>query len=379
MSRSILSKSFVLGLLLTMALVLMACTSQVPGSATVGSAQVNSDSARVDEAAGSQLASSETSAAVEATAGSQDAQVDPEVTDLQTSEVDVAAGVGSSATLLREGSDSNDGTTIQQVSGRNIGSEGIYVSGSGTAKAAPDLATLRLGVEVTDVTVSRARTRAAEDMTDVIAAVRQGGVEEKDIQSGHYRIHPRYTGREITRCVESDAADSGVGLPGVEGGKDSPAISTVEPEGQECFQEYQSVVTGYEVVNSVVVLVRDLDNVDDVIDRAVEAGGDSFRFENLSFSIQDSSPLRSEARAAAMAEMKAKAEEMASLAGVSLGDVVFLSETFGAAPPAPLFGAERAFASIAADTAPLVSTPIAPGEVSVEVQVVGQYLIADSD
>ena len=79
------------------------------------------------------------------------------------------------------------------------------------------------------------------------------------------------------------------------------------PEAQDCFQEYRSVITGYEVSNNVTVLVRDLQNVDRVIDEAVDAGGDYIRFNGLSFSLEDTSVLQSEARAAAVSNLEEKA------------------------------------------------------------------------
>ena len=257
------------------------------------------------------------------------------------------------------------------------GTTGIVVTGSGNASAAPDLATLNLGVEAIAAPVKEARTTAAEAMTAVIAVVKEKGVEDKDIQTGYFRIQPRYTGREVTRCVaaESSTEESGESEGASGGTQEGPAAGglAIKPKGQECYQEYQSVITGYEVSNSITVLVRDLETVDDIIDGAVEAGGDNIRFNGLSFSLEDTTELVSEARAAAVKDLTDKAGELAGLAGVKLGNLVYLTET-GAAPP-PVARAEFAMAMSAFDSAGGVATPIAPGEVSVKVSVMGQYLI----
>ena len=250
---------------------------------------------------------------------------------------------------------------------------GILAVGTGRATSAPDLATLRLGVESLANTVGEARTTAAEAMTAVLASVKEDGVEEKDIQTGYFSIQPRYTGREVTRCIDAETSDSetdgnGAGQEGTT--QDIPTVAAVE---QECFQEYQSVITGYQVSNSVTVLVRDLETIDDVIDGAVEAGGDNIRYNGLSFSLEDTSTLKNDARTAAVNDLKGRAKHLATLGGVGLGDLVYISE-IGRFDP-PVLRAEFALSKAAADFDGGVSTPISPGEVSVEVSVQGQYLI----
>ena len=254
-------------------------------------------------------------------------------------------------------------------------STGIYVSGTGKASGAPDLATLMLGVQALEPTVSDARDKAAVAMAAVLKTVKDNGVLSKDIQTGHFRIQPRYNSREITRCVEVDkdmpSSEGGTSGQGT-GTTQGPATSgmTAEPKTQECFKEYKSVITGYEVSNSVSVLVRDLNAVDDVIDDAVEAGGESIRFNGLNFSIEDTSKLESTARAAAVANLEAKAKELAAAAGVGLGTIDFLGETTGTTPP--MFRAEFA---VAADSSGGPPTSVSPGQVTVTVNVVGHYRI----
>lgn len=258
------------------------------------------------------------------------------------------------------------------------GSVGIFASGTGKATSAPDLAILRLGVQDLANTVGEARTAAATAMTSVIESLKEDGVEEKDIQTGRYSIQPRYTGREVTRCVQveseeteesqMDPTPTPEGTTSVQGGETSESAAA-----EECYQEYISVITGYEVSNNVTVLVRDLESIDDVIDGAVEAGGDSIRFNGLSFTLEDSTDLMEDARAKAVADLKDKAGQLATLGGVELGDIVYLSETTPSV--APVVRAEFALAKASFDEGAGVSTPVSPGEVTVQVQVNGQYLI----
>ena len=242
---------------------------------------------------------------------------------------------------------------------------GIQASGRGRATAAPDLASLNLGVEAIASTVSEARSSAATAMTAVMAAVKEDGVEEKDIQTGRFNIRPRHTGREITRCVEVESDSSESDPPGTETDKK-------EPKAQDCYQEYQSIITGYQVSNSVTVLVRDLTTVDDVIDGAVEAGGDLIRFNGITFTLEDMSQLQDQARIAAVADLDNRASQLAELSEVSLGDLIYLSELDYAAPR--VFKAEAAAALVAYDSGG-PSTPISAGEVAVEVSVQGKFAI----
>ena len=376
MFRSKSKHLFVFLLLGVASLLALACSSQVPVSTTVGGAQVGEETAAAVQEAGEELVESQ----------SHQADVAPEEATMATAPAAVAAEMVPAIESEREAVPSaanvtdvaGGGDSPTQVSGRDgQGSAGILVSGSGRAGAAPDLATLRLGVEAIEDTVGEARTAAAEAMSAVMASVREVGVEEKDVQTGYFSIQPRYTGREITRCIEAEASEE----MKTEGGnmQEGPDLMSMasEPEGQECFQEYRSVITGYEVSNNLTVLVRDLETVDDVIDGAVDAGGDNIRFNGLSFSLEDTTELESEARSAAVSDLEAKAAELAGLAGVELGELVYLTESGGYQPP--IVRAEFALARMAADSAGGEATPISPGEISVQVNVVGQYMIGGGE
>ena len=366
---------FVISLLGVASLLAIACSSQVPVSTTVGGAQVNGETILPERDGSAEIADSLNSAEVVAT--TDQGPDNPAVVAEPATAPAVESGETAAAAAEPNVTGVAGGDEIQaQVAGRDKSeAAGIVVSGSGRASAAPDLATLRLGVEAIEATVGEARTAAAVAMEGVMASVSEDGVEDKDVQTGYFSIQPRYTGREITRCVDADgddmkeaAAESSVIVEG-------PAMvdATIEPKAQDCFQEYRSVITGYEVSNNLTVLVRDLETVDDVIDGAVDAGGDNIRFNGLSFSLEDTTELETEARSAAVSNLEDKAAELASLAGVDLGQLVYLTETGGATPP--IVRAEFALARAAADSAGSIATPISPGEVSVNVNVVGQYLI----
>ena len=92
-------------------------------------------------------------------------------------------------------------------------------------------------------------------------------------------------------------------------------------------------VTGYEVSNRLVVKIRDLDLVGAAIDGAAAAAGDSTRLRGIDFSVEDTSGLEQEARAAAVENATDKAGQLAEGMGVTLGRVVSVNESdFGGIP-----------------------------------------------
>ena len=206
---------------------------------------------------------------------------------------------------------------------------GIWVNGVGVVSAPPDLAELDLGVSATADPVYEARDHAANAMAAVIAALVGNGVDMADIRTRQFSIQPQY---EWVERLEEGARRS------------------------------ERVLVGYQVSNTVRVLVRDLDRVADLLDGAVKAGGDLIRINGINFRIEDTSELQTQAREKAVEDAMARAAELAGNAGVTLGRLVYLSEV----SDGPVF-AERAFATFAADAG--TSTPISPGEQEVRVTV----------
>jgi uncharacterized protein len=198
---------------------------------------------------------------------------------------------------------------------------GITVTGVGTVLGRPDTMTVTIGVNVIRPTVSEATAEATASATALFDALEAAGVAEQDIQTQNYSISPQY------RYDEGSTP----------------------------------VLTGYQVSNTVLAKIRDVDAAGSVIDAAVAAGGDSSIVQGIGFAVEDDTERLAEARAKAFADARAKAEQLAELAGVELGQVLRMAETLGGA--SPVFGIEN----MAADSAS--RTPIQPGEVTSEVRV----------
>jgi len=106
--------------------------------------------------------------------------------------------------------------------------------------------------------------------------------------------------------------------------------------------------------------------VSDVIDRMVAAGATDVG--NVAFFVADPSKALDQAREAAVADARRKAELYARTSGFALGGVAWITEDSSYAPPVPM-AAMRAGAAMAA-------VPIAEGEETLRARIVVGYEIA---
>ena len=88
--------------------------------------------------------------------------------------------------------------------------------------------------------------------------------------------------------------------------------------------------------------------------------GNLIRFQGISFTIEDDQALKDQARAAAVEDLMDKAAQTATLAGVELGELVYITESGGSGSPQSFRGA-IAFAEAV--------TPIQTGELQVRVSL----------
>ena len=78
----------------------------------------------------------------------------------------------------------------------------------------------------------------------------------------------------------------------------------------------------------VVVKIRTIDKTGSIVDAVTEAGGDLIRVNGIYFSVDQPDKYYSQARTSAMADAKAKATQLAGLAGITVGKATFVSEDF---------------------------------------------------
>ncbi|MDD5126492.1 MAG: SIMPL domain-containing protein [Dehalococcoidales bacterium] len=211
--------------------------------------------------------------------------------------------------------------------------EGIFVNGTGKVAAAPDIATLSLGIEAQETSVADAQTKAAAAMEKVIAALKNGGIATKDIQTQYFNI------QKVTRWDDKQQLE---------------------------------VVLGYKVTNIVTARIRTMDKVGTIIDAVAAAGGDLTRINSVSFSIEDPTDYQKDARARAMADAQAKAKQLADLSGIKLGKPSYISES--TYTPAPIYRDTKMAVPAASQG---VETSINAGELDVVVNVQVTYAIAE--
>jgi uncharacterized protein YggE len=206
----------------------------------------------------------------------------------------------------------------------------ITVVGAGKASGTPDVAYVTVGVETRDDSVQVAVDDNAEIMNDVLDALKALGIADADLQTSNYSV---YTERVTPR---------------------------LGPEAEETEGDLI-----YQVRNQVSVKVRDLDILEDVLDEAVSAGANSIY--GIQFGVDDPSELQAEARADAVEDAKARADSLAELNGVSVGDVMHISEVITG--PGPML--ERAAYAVPQGAA----APIEVGELEVHMSVQITYAI----
>jgi len=230
-------------------------------------------------------------------------------------------------------------------------STGIWVNGTGKATGDPDLGILELGVEALANKASEARDMAAKAIDATVSMLKANNIQDKDLQTSQFSINPQYDMQEIRRCTD--------GLK-------------EEGNGTECRTEFERVLIGYQVTNILTVKVRNLESMSSIIDGATEAAGNLVRINAVNFTIEDTKALLEMAREEAIADLLARANSMATLSGVELGKLVFLSESGGASPQS-FARMEAAAFGFGGDQ----STSILAGELDIIVNVQGVFAIAD--
>ena len=80
--------------------------------------------------------------------------------------------------------------------------------------------------------------------------------------------------------------------------------------------------------------MRDLSKLPDILDKVVTAGANNIF--GVNFGISNPASLQDSARAAAVKDALAKAQALAKLEGVTLGDVISVSESSSSGGPVPM-------------------------------------------
>jgi uncharacterized protein YggE len=203
----------------------------------------------------------------------------------------------------------------------------ITVIGEGKVRIKPDMAQVTIGVEVIKPTVKEASVETSRIMNDVLAALKRLGLAETDIQTSSINVW-------LERPYLPD---------GTQG----------EPV--------------YHVSNSVNANIRNLDKLGDVLDATMAAGANNIY--GVTFSLSDTSKVEAEARQKAVENARAKAEELAQLTNLALGEVISVSEVIGG-------GAGSYYNSLQSAAMGMGGGgPVSPGELELTLQLQVVYSV----
>jgi uncharacterized protein YggE len=174
----------------------------------------------------------------------------------------------------------------------------ISVSAEGKVSAVPDLATINLGVLSQGATPTTVQEENTNKINKIIDFVKKEGIDKDDVQTSQFNVYPT-----------------------------------------QDYRDGKSIITGYQVSQTITIKVREIDKnsekIGKILSGVTEQGANQINGVYLSF--DDPDQLRGEAREKAISKAKQKAEELAKAAGITLGRIVNLSESFGGGYPAPYY------------------------------------------
>ena len=162
----------------------------------------------------------------------------------------------------------------------------ISVTGEGEVLAVPDIGQFTFSVQAKADSAEVAQEESVTKIKDIIAFLRESGVEEKDIKTTNYNLYPQYRWEEKI-CVSGSYCGSG-----------------------------ERIADGFEVSQSVQVKIRDTDTASAIITGVGEQGATNI--SGLDFVIDDTDALVAEARTAAIADAKEQARILADELGVRI-------------------------------------------------------------
>jgi len=213
----------------------------------------------------------------------------------------------------------------------------ISVDGKAERYVSPDIARIYFTESQKAKTAALAQEAATKKINDVMAFLKSEDVEDKDIKTTSYQIYPVYE-----------------------------YYYWNETAGVRCLSSYCSPpyyqkeeIVGYKVEQSIEVKVRDIKNAGKIL-----AGIGAKGIQNiggLSLEVEDYEKIAEEVKNEAIKDARTKAKGRAKSLGVSLGDVISISDSWGG----PIYygrggGVELQEKAVAVNTDSSVTIPIAP-------------------
>lgn len=197
----------------------------------------------------------------------------------------------------------------------------IQLSVSESVAVDPDIANLSAGVTTVAPTAVEAMRQNARQMNAVVDRIEALGIDEDDIQTSGVNLNPEYNYNQQTQQ-----------------------------------QEFR----GYRVMNRVNIVLRDIQRTGEVLDALVASGATDLG--GIGWAVDDPAPAVEQARQAAFATARQRAQNYARLSGYSDIRLLEISENV-TSRPMPMMR-QMATADVAEE-----SMPVRPGQIDAGITV----------
>ena len=211
------------------------------------------------------------------------------------------------------------------VAEENLPARVVRVIGTGEVKVAPDRAVIEVGVEKQDVSAKTAKQLADQAARNILASVRENGVDEKDVQTVAFSLRPQYDYHK--------------------GGR----------------------LTGFVAHQTLSITVRDLSKLDSLLESLIQAGGN--QISSLDYETTELRKYRDQARDLAVKAAREKAESLATSLGQGIGKAFSIEEV----PESAYQSSAMPNASTEVNLMPRKSPSTAPGQNTISATVVVSF------
>ncbi len=173
----------------------------------------------------------------------------------------------------------------------------MSVSGRGEVYLIPDIAYVNIGTRSEALDVATALADNNKQAKSISSVLSEMGIDPLDIQTTAFNVYPY----------------------------------------QNYGMDGQPMDLKYVVENTVNIKVRDLNRLGEILDAVVRSGAN--QINGISFDVEDRKQAESEARRLAIQDATEKAQELADLAGISLGEVQNIN-VYSNGNPQPVYDAK---------------------------------------
>lgn len=165
----------------------------------------------------------------------------------------------------------------------------ITVTGEAVVNVRPNKIVISFGIETWDADIMAAKQKNNDILKKAVSAMKQSGVPEKEIQTDHLSIEPRYKEDYLKRDF-----------------------------------------IGYFVRNTFIVTLNEVEKVEDLVTKVLQAGVNYIH--GIEFQTTEFKKYREQARELALKAAKEKAGKMASVLGQLAGKPIQINENYSGSP-----------------------------------------------